>query len=67
VILSIQDPSPMLLGGPQVQGQPYVWSDNPLDTRSISPVNIRDPLHTRSRTHIFSEDPLDTRSQVNIR
>jgi len=57
----------MLLGGPQVQGQPYVWSDNPLDTRSISPVNIRDPLHTRSRTHIFSEDPLDTRSQVNIR
>jgi len=56
----------MLLGGPMVQGQPYVWCDDSLDTRSISPVKIRDPLDTRSRTHMFSEDPLDTRSQVKI-
>jgi len=56
----------MMLSGPLVQGQPDVWSDDPLDTRSISPMKIRDPFDTRSRTHIFSEDPLDTRSQVKI-
>jgi len=50
-----------------VHGQPYVWSDDPLDARSISPVKICDPLSTSSRTHIFSEDPLGTRSQVKIR
>jgi len=50
-----------------VHGQPYVWSDDPLDTRSISPVKIRDPLDTRSRIHMFSEDPHGTRSQVKIR
>ena len=50
-----------------VHGQPYVWSDDPLNTKSISPMKIRDPLDTRSRTHLFSEDPLGTRSQVKIR
>jgi len=52
---------------PLVHGQPYVWSDDPLDTRSISPVKIHDPLDTRSRIHMFSEDPFGTRSQVKIR
>ena len=53
VILSIQGPCPMLLSGLLVRGQPYVWSDDPLDTRSISLVKIHDPLVTRSRSHIF--------------
>ena len=49
-----------------VQGRPYVWSDDPLDKRSIYLVKIRDPLDTRSQTHMFSKDPLDIRSQVKI-
>jgi len=43
--------------GPLVQGQPYVWIDDPLNTRSISPVKIRDPLDTRSWSHIFLKRP----------
>jgi len=49
-----------------IHGQPYIWSDDPLDTRSISPMKIRDPLDIRSRTHMFLEDPLGVRSQVKI-
>jgi len=57
----------MLLGGPMVHGQRYFWSDDSLDTRSISSVKICDPLDTRSRCHMFSENPFDARFQVKIR
>ena len=55
MILSIQDLSLMLLGSLLVRGQPYVCFDDPFDTRSISPVKIRDPLDTRSQSHILQK------------
>jgi len=48
-----------------VYDRPYVWSDDPLDTRSISLVKIRDPLDTRSQTHMFSDNSRLSRYKVS--
>ena len=78
MILSIQDPDPVLLGGPLVHGQPHVWSDDPLDTRSRSHIlqktlliqglkqRYGDPLDTRSISSVKIRDPLDIRSRSHI-
>jgi len=67
VILSIQDSSLMIVRcGPVVHSQHYVWSDDSLDTKSRSPVKIRNPLvlkRSRLQSHIsffgkMAHDPL---------
>jgi len=58
VILSIRDPGLILLGVIRwFKVNLIVWSDDPLDTRSISPVKIRDPLDTRSQSHMIFRRP----------